>query len=100
MSRPRANLTPEERASIRHQIRARHGSRCFYCRRHFRERPGRRETIDHFIPYTLWPTWDVKNLVLACERCNFRKDDALPLTLAWLLLQHADPFRDSYAPAA
>lgn len=100
MTRPRILLTPEDRTRLACQLKARDGSRCFYCGCHFRPKPMRRKTFDHYVPYRLWPTWDLDNLVLACERCNLRKDDALPLTLAWLLLRHADQIQSAYAPAA
>lgn len=84
MSRP--DLDPEARAYLHCRLKELHGSRCFYCRRNFRRRPGRRKTLDHYIPHRLWAGWDVDNLVLACERCNLAKGDTLPLPFAWLLL--------------
>lgn len=86
MSVARAVLSGEARAYLQCVLAARDGRRCFYCRRNFRARPGRRKTLDHYIPHRLWPGWNVDNLVLACERCNLAKADALPLPLAWLLL--------------
>ncbi|WP_069627136.1 HNH endonuclease [Streptomyces niveus] len=70
-------------------IKARDGRRCFYCRRNFKGRPMRRKTLDHYVPHSLWPGWEVANLVLACEGCNLRKADSLPLIFAWLLLRAA-----------
>ncbi|WP_328746359.1 HNH endonuclease [Streptomyces sp. NBC_00285] len=86
MSAARVRLTPELRTALHCELRSRHGSRCFYCHRHFRHRPMRRKTLDHFIPHHIWPGWDVDNLVLACERCNLAKADNLPWPLVWLLL--------------
>ncbi|MFJ8822394.1 HNH endonuclease [Streptomyces sp. NPDC102467] len=84
MSRERM---PEEiRAFLDCSIKARDGKRCFYCARNFKKRPMRRKTVDHYIPWCLWPGYEVANLVLACERCNFSKADRLPWPLVWLLL--------------
>ncbi|MEV8553532.1 HNH endonuclease [Streptomyces glaucescens] len=86
MSTPREELTGEERAFLHCHLGARDGKRCFYCRRNFRRRPLRRKTLDHYVPHRIWPGWNVDNLVLACERCNVAKGDALPWPLVWLLL--------------
>ncbi|MEU6101162.1 HNH endonuclease [Streptomyces flaveolus] len=86
MSTQRVELTPEARTFLHCFLKGRDGSRCFYCRRNFRRRPGRRKTLDHYIPHRIWSGWDVDNLVLACERCNLAKDDVLPWPLVWLLL--------------
>jgi 5-methylcytosine-specific restriction endonuclease McrA len=86
MSVQREVLAPEVRTFFHCAISARDGRRCFYCRRNFRRRPMRRKTLDHYIPYRLWPAWDIDNLVLACEGCNVTKDDLLPWPLVWLLL--------------
>lgn len=82
----RASLAPALKAYLHCELKARHGGRCFYCRRNFRRRPMRRKTVDHYVPYRYWPGWDVDNLVLACERCNLAKADRLPWPLVWLLL--------------
>ncbi|MFI6856523.1 HNH endonuclease [Streptomyces sp. NPDC050416] len=81
----REELAPETKAYLHCELKARHGSRCFYCRRNFRRRPMRRKTLDHYIPHWIWPGWDIDNLVLACERCNLAKGAALPWPLVWLL---------------
>ncbi|MGW3427517.1 HNH endonuclease [Streptomyces melanosporofaciens] len=96
----REDLTVEERAFIHCNLKDRDGARCFYCRRNLRSKGRRRKTIDHYIPYRLWPAWELENLVLACEACNLRKADALPLTLAWLLLRTVDQSQALYSPAA
>lgn len=86
MSAARLALTEAQKTYLHCAIRNRDGGRCFYCRRNFRSRPMRRKTLDHYVPHRIWPGWDVTNLVLACERCNLAKDDALPWPLVWLLL--------------
>lgn len=86
MSIPREELTPERRDFFHCAIQNRDGQRCFYCHRHFRRRPMRRKTLDHYIPHRYWPAWELDNLVLACERCNSAKGDSLPWPLVWLLL--------------
>ncbi|MEV5441419.1 HNH endonuclease signature motif containing protein [Streptomyces sp. NPDC052644] len=81
--------TAEDRARRAAQIAQRkcHGWQCFYCRRPFSdERPW---TFDHYIPYSLWRTARLRNLVLACGPCNERKADALPWTVVVLLLRNA-----------
>lgn len=100
MSRPR--LSEEERGELRRLISLRDGSgdRCFYCRRKFRKRPMRRKTFDHYIPYSLWQTWELHNLVLACESCNVRKDNVLPWPVALLLLRNIQQYADVYEEAA
>lgn len=91
MSRPR--IDAETRAFLDRSIKARDGKRCFYCARNFRKRPMRRKTLDHYIPWWIWPGWTVENLVLACERCNLAKGDRLPWPLVWLLLAEYRPER-------
>jgi 5-methylcytosine-specific restriction endonuclease McrA len=78
--------TPKIRARRAQEIASRryHGWRCFYCHQPFgNELPY---TFDHYVPYSLWRTSWLRNLVLACEPCNTAKADALPITFAWLLL--------------
>ncbi|MFJ8335227.1 HNH endonuclease [Streptomyces sp. NPDC094437] len=85
MTRPRPNSARVR--EIKGQLLHRQGGRCFYCRVPF---TGPREaTIDHYIPYALWRTWWVPNLVLACNDCNQGKRDRLPWPLVWLLLADA-----------
>ncbi|MEU2719601.1 HNH endonuclease [Streptomyces smyrnaeus] len=98
MATERVRLSEEERAGLRVQIQRRYGQRCFYCNRHFKPSRLRRRTFDHYIPYSLWRAWEPTNLVLACVSCNLRKGDALPWTVAFLLLQYAR--RDDYMEAA
>ncbi|MFI9174868.1 HNH endonuclease [Streptomyces lincolnensis] len=86
MSTVRLALTGAQKTYLHCAIKNRDGSRCFYCWRHFRSGPMRRKTLDHYVPYRIWPGWDVDNLVLACEGCNVAKADTLPWPLVWLLL--------------
>lgn len=86
MSSHREELSPEVRAFLHCRLQELHGRRCFYCGRNFRRRPMRRKTLDHYVPHSVWPGWDVANLVLACEGCNLAKGDRLPWPLVWLLL--------------
>ncbi|MFE9391212.1 HNH endonuclease [Streptomyces sp. NPDC006784] len=79
--------SPEQAQYRARRIAARPGQgwRCFYCRRPFDDtRPW---TFDHYIPYRLWRTGRLRNLVLACDPCNQAKGDALPLLLALLLIK-------------
>ncbi|WP_405994067.1 HNH endonuclease [Streptomyces sp. NBC_00986] len=78
--------SPEARQRLMERIasRKRQGWQCLYCRRPFTDEL--RPTLDHFIPYSLWRTGWQQNLVLACDPCNNAKADALPWTVAYLLL--------------
>lgn len=87
MSRVRTTkpvLRGETHRRIREYVAERDGRHCHYCRRPFGE-DLTGVTLDHYIPYRLWPMNKPRNLVLACAPCNQRKADRLPLTLAWLL---------------
>lgn len=62
-------------------LRKRDGDGCFYCR----HLPGGKQTLsdeqvtfDHYIPQAAGGTWDLKNLRLACRKCNNRKGDRVP----------------------
>ena len=46
---------------------------CFYCRRRIRENPE----VDHFIPWSRYPTDLGHNFVVAHQACNSRKSDHL-----------------------
>ncbi|MFB6567356.1 HNH endonuclease [Streptomyces noursei] len=94
--------TPEERERRAQKIAQRkvQGWRCFYCRRPFTE--ARPFTFDHYIPYRIWRTTQLKNLVLACGPCNEAKADRLPWTVALLLLKRVrenELWRLACAPA-
>lgn len=85
VSAPRVDTPPRaERDRLRVVLAARHGRRCFYCRRPF-VKLDHRATLDHYVPYRLWRGWSETNLVLACGPCNTVKGDRLPLVLVWLL---------------
>lgn len=75
-----------ERERIIRNLAARDGDRCFYCRTPFAGDTS--PTLDHYVPRCLWPGWKQRNLVLACEPCNGRKANALPWTVAVLLLRN------------
>ncbi|MFB7780048.1 HNH endonuclease [Streptomyces bauhiniae] len=85
MSRQR--LGSNRRRAVKARIARRQGQRCFYCRAAFTE--TRDATLDHYVPYSLWHTWRISNLVLACVSCNQSKSDRLPWPLVWVLLAHA-----------
>ena len=64
---------------------------CQYCG----ETPGRhRLTVDHVVPRSRGGTYDWKNLVTACTRCNQRKGSRTPLEASMDL--HRKPFEPSY----
>lgn len=56
--------------------------------------------MDHIVPVSLWRTWSVRALVLACLDCNRRKADRLPLSLALLLVWSVDPVFTEVQPIA
>lgn len=93
MSRHSPNAARKRDAKAR--LLRRHGARCFYCRTVFATPAD--ATLDHYIPYALWRTWWVPNLVLACVDCNQVKGDRLPWPLVWLLLSRQ---RTGWAVAA
>jgi 5-methylcytosine-specific restriction endonuclease McrA len=87
--RHRAGCIRGERGrALRYRIARRDGRRCFYCHVAFADVTA--ATLDHYVPYSLWPTNRRFNLVLSCEPCNTRKGSTLPLGLV-LLLGGRDP---------
>ncbi|WP_239072545.1 HNH endonuclease [Streptomyces bauhiniae] len=78
------------------QLARRHGQRCAYCRRPFSDL--REATLDHIAPQSLWRSWSVTSLMLACVDCNRAKADRLSLSLALMLLRWADPTRPVVRP--
>lgn len=72
------------RRSRKATVAARDGAHCAYCRRPFTNLAH--ATMDHVIPYRLFPTWNTAYLVLACHDCNQTKADTLPLPVALALL--------------
>ncbi|MFJ6460004.1 HNH endonuclease [Streptomyces sp. NPDC091387] len=82
-------LSAARRRHRREQLARRHGARCTYCLRPFTA--TREPTIDHIVPHSLFPTWSVGHLTLACRPCNHAKANRLPLSLALLLLRRYGP---------
>jgi hypothetical protein len=82
-------LNATRRRGRKEQLARRHGQRCAYCRRPFADL--REATLDHIAPCSLWRSWSVTSLMLACADCNQAKADRLPLSLALVLLAWADP---------
>jgi len=83
--RHRAGCIRGERGrALRRSLARRDGARCFYCPTPFPDPTT--ATLDHYVPWALWPSNRAPNLVLACQGCNEAKANVLPLTLAWLLL--------------
>ncbi|MFB6595466.1 MULTISPECIES: HNH endonuclease [Streptomyces] len=80
------SLTKEQRRRRRVWLARRFGLRCAYCYRPFTFLE--QATLDHVVPFSLYRTWAVQHLVLACRPCNQVKADRLPLSMA-LLLVHA-----------
>jgi 5-methylcytosine-specific restriction endonuclease McrA len=79
-------LTGQTRRAILAYVAQRDGAHCHYCRVPFPPDTLDSATLDHYVPWSVWRMSRPRNLVLACGPCNERKADALPLTLAWLLL--------------
>ncbi|KNE83172.1 HNH endonuclease [Streptomyces xinghaiensis] len=89
-------LNSTRRRLRKEQLARRHGQCCAYCRWPFASL--REATLDHIAPLSLWRTWSVTSLLLACVDCNRRKADRLPLSLALLLLAWTDPTRPVVRP--
>ncbi|MFI5806555.1 HNH endonuclease [Streptomyces sp. NPDC051561] len=83
------HLNASRRRLRKEQLAARFGARCSYCRTPFVTL--REATLDHIAPRSLWPSWSVHALTLACQPCNGAKDNRLPLSLALLLLAAVHP---------
>ncbi|MES9554641.1 MULTISPECIES: HNH endonuclease [unclassified Streptomyces] len=77
-------LNSARRRTRKEQLASRRGWRCTYCRRPFTAL--REATLDHIVPVSLYRTWAVVNLTLACRPCNHAKADRLPLSMALLLV--------------
>lgn len=75
MSRP-DGPNAARRRHIKRQLATRDGQRCFYCAHPFADLAA--ATLDHLIPFSVWPTWQQANLVLACRPCNQAKGRQLP----------------------
>ncbi|GGQ70838.1 MULTISPECIES: HNH endonuclease [Actinomycetes] len=89
-------LNSARRRVRKEQLARRHGQRCAYCCRPFADLSE--ATLDHIVPCSLWRSWSVMSLMLACVDCNQAKADRLPLTLALMLLGWADPTRPIVRP--
>ncbi|MFG2948871.1 HNH endonuclease [Streptomyces adustus] len=90
-------INSAKRRVRKEQLARRHGQHCAYCRRPFADL--REATLDHIAPQSLWRSWSVTSLMLACGDCNQAKADHLPLSLALFLLRWADPTQPTTAPA-
>ncbi|MEV8562230.1 HNH endonuclease [Streptomyces sp. NPDC051917] len=90
-------LNSARRRMRKEQLARRHGQRCAYCRRPFADLSE--ATLDHVAPHSLWQSWSVTSLMLACVDCNQAKADRLPLSLALVLLRWADPTTPVVRPA-
>lgn len=77
-------LPSRRRRQRKEQLARRHGALCTYCGLQFVSL--RDATLDHIVPQSLFATWSVVHLVLACRSCNQAKADRLPLSIALLLL--------------
>ncbi|WP_405807134.1 HNH endonuclease [Streptomyces sp. NBC_00210] len=82
-------LNSARRRVRKEQLARRHGQHCAYCRRPFADLSE--ATLDHIAPQSLWRSWSVTSLILACADCNQAKANRLPLSLALVLLAWADP---------
>lgn len=83
------HLTASRRRLRKEQLARRHGARCAYCRKPFASL--REATLDHVVPVSLFRTWAVVHLMLACRACNHAKADRLPLSMALLLVWSTAP---------
>lgn len=58
---------------VRLDLRALQGDRCFYCEERLRDRTD----VDHFIPWSRYPSNGIENLVITHPECNSQKSDFL-----------------------
>jgi len=91
-------LNSARRRVRKEQLARRHGQHCAYCHRPFVDLAE--ATLDHIAPQSLWRSWSVTSLMLACADCNQAKADRLPLSIALLLLAWADPTQPTIDPTA
>ncbi|MFD0316351.1 HNH endonuclease [Streptomyces flavalbus] len=89
-------LNSARRRVRKEQLARRHGQRCAYCRCPFADL--REATLDHVAPCSLWRSWSVTSLMLACVDCNGAKADRFPLSIALFLLAWVDPGRPVVDP--
>ncbi|WP_177214883.1 HNH endonuclease [Streptomyces albidoflavus] len=83
------SLTKEQRRRRRVWLARRFGLSCAYCYRPFTFLE--QATLDHVVPFSLYRTWAVQHLMLACRPCNQAKGNRLPLSMALLLVHAATP---------
>ncbi|GFH64323.1 HNH endonuclease [Streptomyces diastaticus] len=83
------SLTKEQRRRRRVWLARRFGLSCAYCYRPFTFLE--QATLDHVVPFSLYRTWAVQHLMLACRPCNQAKGNRLPLSMALLLVHAANP---------
>ncbi|MGV9658272.1 HNH endonuclease [Streptomyces koyangensis] len=83
------SLTKEQRRRRRVWLARRFGLSCAYCYRPFTFLE--QATLDHVVPFSLYRTWAVQHLMLACRPCNQAKGNRLPLSMALLLVHTANP---------
>ncbi|WP_242540782.1 HNH endonuclease [Streptomyces albidoflavus] len=83
------SLTREQRRRRRVWLARRFGLSCAYCYRPFTFLE--QATLDHVVPFSLYRTWAVQHLMLACRPCNQAKGNRLPLSMALLLVHTATP---------
>ncbi|QCX76684.1 hypothetical protein C9F11_15075 [Streptomyces sp. YIM 121038] len=98
--RPGHPLNSARRRVRKEQLARRHGQRCAYCRRPFSCLSE--ATLDHVAPCSLWRSWSVTSLMLACVDCNHAKANQLPLSLALVLCAalRSTPVNDASTPVA
>jgi 5-methylcytosine-specific restriction endonuclease McrA len=65
-------MSPKAKRRLTAELVKAQGGVCFYCGRSF-GKCGRTPTLDHKLPQWLGGTWDRRNLVAACRKCNFDK---------------------------
>lgn len=71
-------LRPILGAEVKRRMRAWQGRRCFYCEYSLGADAGRREHVDHVVPFGFVYSTRAYNCVVACQECNCAKSDKLP----------------------
>jgi hypothetical protein len=61
---------------VRPGLRELQSNRCFFCE----GRLGQRTDVDHFVPWSRYPSNSIENLVVAHPECNSQKKDFLAAT--------------------
>ena len=65
-------------AEVKRKMQAWQGRRCFYCEYTLGADAGRREHVDHVVPFGFVYSTRAYNCVVACQECNCVKSDKLP----------------------